>query len=73
MTRSKVSQFAIDTLDRDIVKGNEGWMEYGFGIYGKGRFTKIYKPIKGQNWEAHLPDDAPKIMDYMKHQVKTIK
>jgi len=66
MSRSKVSQYAIDSLDRDLVKGNEGWIEYGYGIYGKGRFTKIYKPIPGQNWEAHAPEDAPAITDYMK-------
>jgi len=65
MSRSKVSQRAIDNLDRDIVRGNEGWLEYGYGIYGKGRFVKIYKPVKGMNWEAHLPPEAPKVMDYM--------
>jgi len=70
MARSKVSQRAIDRLDRDIVKGNEGWIEYGYGIFGKGRFTKIYKPIKGQNWEAHLPEDALSIMDYSAQSVE---
>jgi len=66
MSRSKVNQAAIDNLDRDIVKGNEGWLEYGYGIYGKGRFTKIYKPKQGMNWEAHLPVDSPHVTDYLK-------
>jgi len=68
VARSKVSQHAIDRLDRDITKGNEAWIEYGYGIYGKGRFTKIYKPTKGMNWEAHLPPDVPKITDYMRRK-----
>lgn len=67
MSRSKVSQRAIDNLDRDIIRGNEGWLEYGYGIFGKGRFKKIYKPRYGMNWEAHLPDDAPKVIDYTRH------
>lgn len=67
MSRSKVKQIAIDSLDRDIVKGNEGWLEYGYGIYGKGRFKKIYKPRIGMNWEAHLPEKAPRVVDYTRH------
>jgi len=66
MARSRVSQMAIDGLDRDITKGNEIWLEYGFGAFGKGRLTKIYKPRKGMNFEAHLPKDAPRITDYMR-------
>jgi len=70
--RSRVSQAAIDKLDRDISKGNEIWLEYGFGIFGKGRLTKIYRPRKGMNWEAHPPLDAPKVTDYMRGGVKDI-
>lgn len=70
MARSKVNQHAIDALDRDIKKGNEGWLEYGYGIYGKGRFTKIYKPDPKINWEAHLPDDAIHVTDYLKQGLK---
>jgi len=64
--RSRVTQQAIDALDRDIVKGNQVWLEEGFGKFGRGRFTKIYKPIKGMNWQAHKPDDSPKITDYLR-------
>ena len=64
--RSRVTQHAIDALDRDISKGNQVWLEEGFGKFGRGRFTKIYKPVPGMNWQANKPDDVPKISDYLR-------
>jgi len=64
--RGRVNQEAIDALERNLKKGNEAWLEEGFGLFGKGRFTKIYKPRPGMNWEAHKPDESPKISDYLK-------
>jgi len=62
---SRVTQMAIDALDRNIVKGNEVWLEEGFGRFGKGRFTKIYKPKPYMNWQANKPEDTIKITDYL--------
>ena len=66
MGRSRVTQQAIDALVRDPIRGNEVWLEEGFGRFGKGRFSKIYKPKKGMNWEAHQPEGTPKITDYLR-------
>jgi len=65
VSASRVTQLAIDALDRNIVKGNEVWLEEGFGRFGKGRFTKIYKPKPYMNWQANKPEDSIKITDYL--------
>ncbi|MHA1865408.1 MAG: hypothetical protein ACTSWZ_02785 [Candidatus Heimdallarchaeaceae archaeon] len=64
--RSRVRQDAIDRLDVDPVRGNEAWLELGYGLFGKVRFTQIYKPNPKMNWEARLPDTAPRISDYLR-------
>jgi len=68
VSASRVSQMAIDALERDIVRGNEVWLEEGFGKFGKGRFTKIYKPRPGMNWQANKPEDSVSIADYLKRR-----
>ena len=65
VSASRVTQMAIDALDRNIVKGNEVWLEEGFGRFGKGRFVKIYRPKSYMNWQANKPEDAIKITDYL--------
>jgi len=63
--RSRVRQDAIDRLSVDPVHGNEAWVEMGYGIFGKMRFKKVYRPRMDMNWEARLPDGAPRISDYL--------
>ena len=67
--RSRITQRAIDSLDVNPIKGNEAWLEYGYGIFGKIRFTKVYKPNPKYNWEARLPHDAIRISDYITMEV----
>lgn len=52
----RVTQKAINALKKDVVHGNEAWVECD-GSFGKIRLTTIYKPIKGRNIQASLPSD----------------
>ena len=52
-SQSRVTQRAIDNLDRDPVKGNYAYLDDG-GTFGRVRFTEIYKPIPGLSWEARV-------------------
>jgi len=55
--RSRVTQRAIDNLDRSVTIGNEAYVDSG-GVFGKVRFGDIFKPIHGLQIEAHvLPED----------------
>lgn len=49
--RSRITQRAIDALDRNPVLGNEAYLDYG-GEFGKIRFTDIYKPDHSRHIEA---------------------
>jgi len=51
-SNSRVKQYAIDGLEKSPEKGNEAYIEY-LGTFGKTRFTKIWKPTKGCNYEAY--------------------
>jgi len=48
---SRISQRAIDNLGRDPERGNFAFLDAG-GVFGRVRFTEIYKPIPGLSWEA---------------------
>lgn len=51
--KARVSQKAIDNLERDPVNGNYGYLEYS-GKFGRLRFTKIYRPPQGLSIEAQV-------------------
>jgi len=51
--KARVSQKAIDNLERDPEKGNYGYLEYS-GKFGRLRFTKIYRPPRGLSIEAQV-------------------
>jgi len=49
--QSRVSQRAIDNLQRDPINGNWAYIDDG-GLFGRVQFTEIYKPIPELSWEA---------------------
>ena len=49
----RITQPAIDNLNRDSKKGNQAWLVEG-GEFGKIRFRDIYKPVPGYHYEAHI-------------------
>lgn len=53
--KARVTQKAIDRLDQDPVKGNQGYLDYS-GKFGRLRFTKIYRPPKGVSIEARVSE-----------------
>jgi len=52
---SSIKQKAINSLDVNEKKGNEAWIEM-FGVYGKLRFSQIYRPNPDYHIEAYRPD-----------------
>jgi len=50
---SRVTQKAIDNLERDPVKGSEGYIDMG-GQFGRVKFTDIYKPDPKYHIESHV-------------------
>ncbi len=50
---TRVTQRAVDNLDRDAKHGNQSYMDL-HGEFGLARFTSIYKPIPGTHIEAHI-------------------
>ncbi len=49
----RVTQIAIDNLERDIKRGNQAYLVEA-GIFGRVRFGDIYKPQPGFHIEAHV-------------------
>ena len=62
---SLVKQEAVNKLELNLQKGNEAWMELRGHRYGKGRYTKIYRPDPEMDWMAMRPDDAVTVSDYL--------
>lgn len=60
-----VQQNAVNKLELNAIKGNEAWIELRQHRFGKGRFTKIYKPNPEMNWMTMRPDDAITISSYL--------
>jgi hypothetical protein len=50
---SRVTQRAIDNLEENPVRGNQGYLEAS-GKFGKTRFMDIYRPNMGFQWEARI-------------------
>jgi len=64
-----VKQEAVNKLELNLIKGNQAWMELRGHRYGKGRFTKIYRPRPEMDWMAMRPDDAITISDYLTRDI----
>lgn len=52
-SESRVVQRAIDNLEEDPRRGNQGYLEAS-GKFGRTRFMDIYKPLVGLQWEARV-------------------
>jgi len=51
----RVTQSAIDNLEKNITLGNQAYLVQG-GEFGKTRFTDIYKPREGYHYDAHVSE-----------------
>jgi len=51
----RVTQLAIDNLERNYKKGNQAYLVQG-GEFGKTRFTDIYTPRSGYHYESHVQE-----------------
>lgn len=54
---TRVTQRAVDNLDRDSKHGNQAYMDL-HGEFGLVRFTSIYRPIPGTHIEAHVLEES---------------
>lgn len=64
--RGLVKQIAVNCLEMNPTKGNQAWLELRQHRYGKGRFTKIYKPKEYMDWAALRPENAIRVSDYLR-------